>query len=98
MASQPLALVAKNPPANAGDRDVSSILGWEDPLEGCMEAHCSILARRIPWTEELDGLQFLGSQGVRSDLAHMRILLLTQHSFHKYFLKHLQGTILHARG
>ena len=27
-------------------------LGWEDPLEEEMETHCSILAWRIPWTEE----------------------------------------------
>ena len=35
-------------------------LGWEDPLEGCMATHSSILAWRIPWTEEPGGLQFLG--------------------------------------
>ena len=32
-------------------------LGWEDPLEKGMTTHSSILAWRIPWTEELDGLQ-----------------------------------------
>ena len=31
-------------------------LGWEDPLEEGMATHTSILARRIPWTEEADGL------------------------------------------
>ena len=31
-------------------------LGWEDPLEEGMVAHSSILAWRIPWTEELSGL------------------------------------------
>ena len=31
-------------------------LGWEDPLEKGMATHCSILAWRIPWTEELGGL------------------------------------------
>ena len=35
-------------------------LGWEDPLEKGMETHSSILAWRIPWTEEPDGQQFLG--------------------------------------
>ena len=40
--------------AKAGDlRDVGSIPGWEDPLEEGMETHRSILAWRIPWTEEL---------------------------------------------
>ena len=32
-------------------------LGWEDPLEREMATHSSILAWKIPWTEELGGLQ-----------------------------------------
>ena len=39
-------------------------LGWENPLEEEMATHSSILAQRIPWTEELGGLEFLGSQTV----------------------------------
>ena len=39
-------------------------LGWEDPLEKEMATHSSILAWRIPWTEEPGGLQSMGSQGV----------------------------------
>ena len=39
-------------------------LGWEDPLEKEMAAHSSILAWRISWTEEPDGLQSTGSQRV----------------------------------
>ena len=35
-------------------------LGWEDPLEKEMANHSSILAWRIPWTEELGGLQSMG--------------------------------------
>ena len=35
-------------------------LGWEDPLEEGMATHSSILAWRIPWTEELGRLQFIG--------------------------------------
>ena len=42
-------------------------LGWEDPLEEGMATHSSILAWRIPWTEEPGGLQSTGSQGVRHD-------------------------------
>ena len=42
-------------------------LGWEDPLEKAMETHSSILAWRIPWTEEPDGLQPMGSQRVGHD-------------------------------
>ena len=37
-------------------------LGWEDPLEKEMATHSSILAWRIPWTEEPDRLQSMGSQ------------------------------------
>ena len=36
-------------------------LGWEDPLEKEMATHPSIYAWRIPWTEEPDGLQSMGS-------------------------------------
>ena len=46
-------LVVKNSPANAGYiREVDLILGREDPLEEEMATHSSILAWRIPWTEE----------------------------------------------
>ena len=37
-------------------------LGGEDPLEVGMATHFSILAWKIPWTEESDGLQFMGLQ------------------------------------
>ena len=39
-------------------------LGWEDPLEKGMTTHPSILAWRIPWTEELSRLLSMGPQGV----------------------------------
>ena len=42
-------------------------LGWEDPLEKDMATHSSILAWRIPWTEEPDGLQSMESQRVGHD-------------------------------
>ena len=35
-------------------------LGWEDPLEKGVATHSSILAWRIPWTEEPGGLQSMG--------------------------------------
>ena len=35
-------------------------LGWEDPLEEELANHSSILAWKIPWTEEHEGLQFMG--------------------------------------
>ena len=50
---------------NAGDRVPS--LGWEDPLEKEMAAHSSILAWKIPWTEDPGRLQSMGSQRVRHD-------------------------------
>ena len=40
---------------------------WEDPMEDLITTHSSILAWRIPWTEEPGGLQFMGSQRVRHD-------------------------------
>ena len=42
-------------------------LGQRDPVEEGMATHSSILACRIPWTEEPGGLQSLGSQRVRHD-------------------------------
>ena len=45
--------VVKNPPASVGDtREVGSFPGWKDPLEEEMATHSSILAWKIPWTEE----------------------------------------------
>ena len=44
-------------------------LGWEDPLEEGMATHSSILAWRIPWTEEPAGLKSMRSQRVRHDWA-----------------------------
>ena len=37
-------------------------LGWEDPLEKEIAIHSSILAGKIPWTEDPGGLQSMGSQ------------------------------------
>ena len=75
--------MVKNPPANAGDlRDMSVentrvwSLGQDDPLKEGMATHSSILAGRIPWTEEPGGLWSIGSQTVGhnwSDLAQYRI-------------------------
>ena len=57
----------KNPLA-VQETQVSS-LGQEDLLEEEMAIHSSILAWRIPWTEKPGGLQSIGSQRVRHDLA-----------------------------
>ena len=58
--------MVKNRHANAGDvRDVGRSQGWEDALEKGMATHSSTLVWRIPWTEELGGLQSMGSHRVR---------------------------------
>ena len=58
--------VIKNLPANEGD--MCSIPGWErSPGEGNGN-HSSILVWEIPWTEEPDRLQSMGSQKVRHNL------------------------------
>ena len=55
----------KNPPASEGDMVQS--LGQEDPLEKGTATHSSILAWRIPMTEEPGGLQSMGLQRVGHD-------------------------------
>ena len=40
-------------------------LDWDDPLKKRMATHTSVLAWRVPWTEEPDGLQSKGSQRVK---------------------------------
>ena len=61
--------MVKNLPTNAGDikRHRFSPWGQEDPLEEDMATHSSILAWRIPWTEEPVRLQSMGSQRVGHD-------------------------------
>jgi len=60
-----MALVVKNPSANAGDaRDQHSSLSREDLLEKEMATQSSILAWEIPWAEEPEGLQSTGSPRV----------------------------------
>ena len=40
-------------------------MGWDDPLEEGMATHSSIIAWKIPWTEEPGELQSIGSKRVR---------------------------------
>ena len=58
-----MAQMAKNP--SAMWETWIQPLGWEDPLKEGMATHSSILAWRIPWTEEPGRLQSTGSQRVR---------------------------------
>ena len=71
-----LALVVKKTYLPMQEMRVRS-LGWEDLLEEGMATHSSVLAWRIPWTEEPGRLQSIGSQE-RNNLAHTL--------FHPYFL------------
>ena len=66
----PVGSVIKNPPAvqEMQETQVQSV-DQKDPLEEGMATHSSILAWRIPWTEEPGGLQSMESRGVGHDLA-----------------------------
>ena len=60
-----MAQISKNPLAKKETWIISLVP--EDPLENRMAIHSSILAWRIPWTEEPGGLQSIGSQRVVHD-------------------------------
>ena len=64
----PRGSVVENSPAmqEMQETEVQS-LGGEDPLKKGMTTHSSVLAWRIPWTEEPGGLQSLGSQRIRHE-------------------------------
>ena len=58
----------ENPPVKQETQETQvRSLGQEDPLEEGMATHSGILAWRILWTEEPDGLQSMGLQRVRHD-------------------------------
>ena len=58
----PTGSVVKNPPAMQELQETwVQSLGWKDPLEEGMATHSSLLAWRIPWTEEPGRLQSMGS-------------------------------------
>ena len=60
--------VVKNLPAmQKMPKTQARSLGKEDALEEGMTTHSSILTWRVPWTEEPDGLESIGSQRVRPD-------------------------------
>ena len=62
-----VALVAKNAPADAGDRDEGWSLGREGPLEKETAAPSSALACGSPWTGEPGGLRSTGLRRVGCD-------------------------------
>ena len=57
-------LVKNLPAAQETQETEAGPLGQEDPLEEGMATRSSVLAWRIPWTEEPGGLQSMGSQRV----------------------------------
>ena len=65
-------------------------LGWEEPLEEGMATHSSLLARRIPWTEEPGGYSPWGCR-VRSDLPRTYISEQNKEA-------HLRGTRTLVKG
>ena len=63
-----MAQAVKNPPAvQETQKTRVQSLGQEDALEGGMVAHSSVLAWRIPWTEEPDRVQSMGFRRVRQE-------------------------------
>ena len=57
-------------------------LGWEDPQKEGMATHSSILAWRIPWTEETGGLQSMRSQSrTRLSFQHVINIKVTDEQF-----------------
>ena len=64
-------------------------LGWEDPLEKGVVTHCSILAWRIPWTEEPGGYGLWGL--TESDMTERLTVSLSRHeiSIREFLTAHL---------
>ena len=82
-----VALTEKNPPA-MWETWVRS-LGWEDPLEKGTAVHFSILAWRIPWTEEPGRLPLVGVAKVYVNLNVYKIILHCHQSFYISVVKWL---------
>ena len=77
-------LVVQNRPASAGDvRDAGLIPGSGRSLEKEMAIHSSILAWRIPWTEQPGGLQSIGSQS-RTRLKQFSTYMCTSGLYHGF--------------
>ena len=57
-----MVLLVKSTLANSALETQVRSLGWKNPLEEGTATHSSILARKMPWTEESGGLWSIGSQ------------------------------------
>ena len=69
--------MVKNTPVQESQKMQVRSLGQENPLEEEMATHSSILAWKIPWTEETGGLQSRESQSIGHDLATEHFLSLS---------------------
>ena len=89
-----VAQMVKNPPAM--QEIWVRFLDWEDSLEKEMATLSSILAWRIPWTEESGRLQFIGSQRVRHTWAtkHTTLYIILSCSQMTVFLPNHKFTVL----
>ena len=71
-------------------RDAGSIPSWEDPLEKGMATHSSILAWRIPWTEDPSGLQSMRLQRVGHEWVTEHVCLMApQHQTVTVYTRYL---------
>ena len=68
--ASPVAQLVKNP--SAMQETLVRSLDWEDPLEKGTVTHSSILAWRVPWTEEPGGLESMGLQKVADMTAQVK--------------------------
>ena len=78
--------MGKESTCNAGDAVLS--LGQENPLEKGLGTHSSILAWRIPWTEEPGNLQSIGSQSQTEMTWHPHIVKHPIKHTHTYIYTH----------
>ena len=98
-----MVVVVKNLSTDARDiRDVGWIPGSGKSLEESMATHSSVLAWRIPWTEEPEGLQSIGSQRVEHDWSNLTCTYMSLYICHySHLLKCgqslLQSTLFSVR-
>ena len=86
--------MVKNLPANAGDVEMQiRSLGWEDPLEESMATHSSILAWRIPWTEEPGWLQSIGSHTVGHYWSDLACTHMIRHNHYFYLFPIIKNAV-----
>ena len=89
-----VAQILKNFACNVGWETQVKSLGWEDPLEKGSETHSSILAWRIPWTEEPGGLQSMWSQRVSHNWATNTFTLKKHQCLFTLFLCQYQEEVM----